>query len=142
MECQVFNLSKVTRLVTGGAGARTPQSRTHHTPITLALQCFQRFCRALRINSQTPSSRPHLPPLQAGSLAFLPSLQHRLLLPTPGPLHMLHPLCEILPTRFSRFRPTPFIANPSPLPLLQSHHARGCPSPPLLSCHNLPQQIL
>lgn len=104
-KCQVINLSKVIQLVTGGAGARAQQSRAHYTHITLQLQCLQRFHQALRINPQTPSSHPHLPPLHASSLAFLHFLQHHLLFPAPGPLHMLCPLCEILSPHFSRFKP-------------------------------------
>lgn len=94
----------------GGTGARTQQSRAHHIHVTLLLQCLQRLSTALRINLQTPSLHPHLPPLHANSLAFIHFLPHRRLFPAPGPLHMLRPLCEILPTHFFRLKPTqPFI---------------------------------
>lgn len=90
----------------GGTGARTQQSRAHHTHVTLLLQCLQRLFTALRINLQTPSLHPHLPPLHANSLAFIRFLPHHLLFPAPGPLHMLLPLCKILPTHFFRLKPT------------------------------------
>ena len=69
----------------------------------LLLQCFQRLPTGLRINPQTSSSHSHFPSLCTP--AFPHFLYYNLLSPAPGPLHVLCPLCEIVPTHLSRLKP-------------------------------------
>lgn len=99
---------------------------------------------------QNKSPNPILIPsppatLYPSSLVFLhfPTLP---ILSAPGPLHILCPLCEILPIHFSRLKPRDplspvfhlFRELSFPSLLIRSHDPNKTPSsPPLLSCHSI-----